>query len=162
MEFTEIERKFLITGFPTDLEELTRHTSHIFYLSVDPEIRASNYFSPTRDDCQLTVKSAGTFTRREVMIALDRERFDALKTMVPHDLIVKDYRRFALPDGNTLECSQVDPGSPTGFYYAEVEFESEEAARGFHVEQISTLIREVTDDPSWKMKNYWRRTRLGE
>lgn len=162
MEFTEIERKFLITGFPTGLEEIHRHTSRIFYLSTNPEVRASNYSSSSRDDCQLTIKSAGTLTRREVMIDVPRDKFDALKAMVNHDFIVKDYRRFALPDGNILECSHVDPGSPSSFYYAEVEFENEDAALAFDVSQIPTFDHEVTDDPSWKMKNYWRRTRLGE
>ena len=38
---------------------------------------------------------------------------------------------YALPGGLTLECSLVDEGEPTAFYYAEVEFASEAEAKAF-------------------------------
>ena len=42
--------------------------------------------------------------------------------------------------------------------YAEVEFESVEAAEKFVVPDF--LGKEVTYDNYWKMNNYWKRTRL--
>ena len=52
----------------------------------------------------------------------------------------------------------MDPGSESEFIYAEIEFESEEAANEFLKPDF--LGEEVTNDDSYKMKNYWKRTRI--
>lgn len=64
----------------------------------------------------------------------------------------KRFRTYALPDGHTLECSLVDEGEPTAFYYAEVEFASEAEAAAFAVPPF--LGAEVTADPSFTMSAY--------
>lgn len=43
------------------------------------------------------------------------------------------------------------------FIYAEIEFETEEQARNYQP-PIDDAV-EVTDNPEYKMKNYWLRTR---
>lgn len=40
-------------------------------------------------------------------------------------MIEKEQRRYSLPGGLTLEVNQVDPALESGFYYAEVEFDTE-------------------------------------
>ena len=72
-------------------------------------------------------------------------------------MIEKDYRVYALPDGLRLECSLVDEGTPTAFYYAEVEFDSLEAAYAF--QPPAFLGREVTEERGYSMGQYWERKR---
>ena len=72
-------------------------------------------------------------------------------------MIKKDYRAYAC-DGHVLEVCLVDVGTEWEFCYGEIEFENEEEASAFFPEPW--LGTEITDDPSCKMKNYWKRTRL--
>ena len=44
--------------------------------------------------------------------------------------------------------------------YAEVEFETEEDADNYVFPWPELIIREVTNEKEYKMKNYWKRTRL--
>ena len=71
-------------------------------------------------------------------------------------LIHKDYRKYIV-DGNVLECSVVDPEMNTEFCYGEVEFNNEKDASEF--EWPFEGATDVTYDKSYKMKNYWLRTR---
>ena len=69
----------------------------------------------------------------------------------------KDYKKYRL--GNwELEVSLVDPGTEWEFYYGEIEFPSEEAANAFEIPEF--LGREITYDSYYKMKNFWKRTRI--
>ena len=72
--------------------------------------------------------------------------------------IKKHKRCYVLPDGHILECSLVDEGKDTSFMYAEVEFRSVKEAEEFSPPEF--LKKEVTYDNSYKMNNYWQRTRL--
>lgn len=53
--------------------------------------------------------------------------------------------------------SLVDKGQKTEFMYAEVEFPSVQAAESF--EPLPCFMADVTKDSSYKMKNFWKRTR---
>jgi len=68
-----------------------------------------------------------------------------------------DFRIYELPGGLELECSHVDKGTDSEFMYAEVEFPSVDIAENFT--PLSIFVRDVTRDPRYKMKNYWRHTR---
>ena len=59
-----------------------------------------------------------------------------------------------------LRIDVVDRGTATEFIYAEVEFKSVEDARVFEFPFPECEAMDVTDDPEWKMSNYWKRTRI--
>ena len=68
-----------------------------------------------------------------------------------------DYYRFKLDNGLILECSIVDKNSNHSFIYAEIEFNSIEEACMF--KKLDFLGKEITSNYSYKMKNYFSRTR---
>lgn len=153
----EIERKFAITGYPDHLPVIKALTQRQGYLSVAPVVRIREE-KPQQGDSRyiLAVKGPGQLAREEVEIALSKEQFHRLAALIPRPLLEKQYRAYRLPDGHTLECSQVDSGSPTSFWYAEIEFASEVEANAFSPPAF--LGRELTHDPTASMSAYWLRT----
>ena len=55
-----------------------------------------------------------------------------------------------------IEMSKVD----NNWYYAEVEFKTEEDANNFEFPFPSLVLKEVTYDTAFKMKNYWKSSRI--
>lgn len=157
-QFTEIERKFLLNSFPTDLPLIVEYQVHQAYLSIEPEVRIRRNVKNGEDTAYfLAIKSSGDMVRKEVEIPISKDHFYTLAEMVSQPFIVKEHRKFYLPNGLLLECSHVDKGLETEFIYAEVEFPSVQAAKDF--EPLPCFTADVTDDPSYKMKNFWKRTR---
>lgn len=159
-KFMEIERKFLLNVFPDYLPQKKACQVYQAYLSTDPELRIRRNAVGEVDIAYfLAIKSGGAMVRKEIEIEITKEHFYALAEMVTQPFIMKDFRVYQLPNGLELECSHVDKGLGTEFMYAEVEFLSVEDAERF--EPLPCFAAEVTDDPSYKMKNFWKRTRSG-
>ena len=128
----EIERKFLISGFPkVDFDEVG--IVKTIYINIKynsdgkilQEIRIRRWFESGkgyRPDV-LTFKSGGTLTRTEIETNLtDNSLFDCFNEL-GYNPIVKDYRGL-YNNGYLIEFNLVDGGTDTAFYYAEVEFNS--------------------------------------
>ena len=109
----------------------------------------------------LCFKSKGGLVRQEIETDIDKALFDQLRDFIGKPLVKKVQRRYNLPGGLVLEANQVDPGQPTGFFYAEVEFASEADALAWQPVQglAGYLQNEVTDQPGESMGAYWLRTR---
>lgn len=165
----EIERKFIMQGFPEDIlssEELETYGLELVreveieqgYLSVEPEVRlhGAKDIRSGKENYRLTLKGGGTLSRTEVITDVTQEFYDEAKTMLPGKMIEKLYHKYQFGD-LFLEVCYVDAGSRHEFYYGEIEFATEEEAKTF--EPPAFLSMEVTYDESCKMKNYWRRTR---
>ncbi len=154
----EIERQFLIDAFP-DLPELYRAQVCQGYLSTAPVVRIRRFAYPDGSDkYEMTVKGKGTLVRAEVNIPITAEQYNEMAGLLKRAPIRKDYRVYPLEGGLKLECSIVDSGTETGFMYAEVEFDSVEAANAFV--PPSYLGREVTENRDFSMSNYWIKGRL--
>ena len=154
----EIERQFLIAEFPA-LPEIYRAQVWQGYLSTAPVVRIRRFSPP--DGCdryELTVKGKGTLVRAEVNIPIDAAQYEEMSGILKKEPIHKDYRVYELPDGLRLECSAVDPGTDHGFMYAEVEFDSVEAAKAFVPPAF--LGREMTEVRDFSMSNYWIKGKL--
>lgn len=156
----EIERKFLLNKLPD-----SRPSKHIEifqgYVSTNPEVRIRSYEVLDGDgaghkDYKLTIKGDGTLSREEIETYIPAEFFYEVAKFIGKPLIHKDYWKYTL-GGHTLECSVVDSGTESEFIYGEVEFGSEDAAKAY--EWPFDGARDVTEDPAYKMKNYWVRTR---
>ena len=160
MENCEIERKFLIETFPEHLPLLEEATVWQGYISSEPVVRIRKKETATGVGYRLCFKSKGTLVRTEVEMDLTAEKFDALSTLLEVPLIRKDFRVYALEDGRRLECSLVDKGAPAAFYYAEVEFNSEQDANAFV--PPSFLGEEKTEDPTFTMSHYWERKKAAK
>ena len=156
----EIERKWHMERAP----ELPprRHTRMSqSYLSLTPEVRIRKYEdlmggAPERYD--LTIKSEGTIAREEIIKPLSAEEYEILLCMTGGcPPIVKDHRTYDYA-GYELEFSTVDAGRGSGFTYAEVEFPTLEEARAF--EPPAWFGEETTEQQGFRMKSYWKKTRL--
>ena len=70
-QFAEIERKFLLKSFPTDLPLKEEKAVYQAYLSIDPEVRIRRNVVDGRDATHfLAIKSNGDLVRQEVEIPL--------------------------------------------------------------------------------------------
>lgn len=152
---TEIERKWLLDGFPDLPVQMEAEVEQGYLSFVPATVRIRKRWQGGGVQCWLTIKGKGTLTRTEVELPLAESQYDALLPLVVAPTARKKYRTYRLPGGETLECSLVDEGEATSFYYAEVEFPSEAAARAF--QPPAFLGREVTEEPGYTMAAYSRR-----
>ena len=160
----EIERKWMVKGWPDGLSLKEEFAMRQGYISVRPTVRIrEEALSGGKTDYVLCFKSAGGLAREEIERSIDKELFDELETkIIGKPLIPKTRRSYALPDGNVLEVNHVDVGRPTEFWYAEVEYPTVEAARAWQPAACGLadyLHDEVTDQPGQSMGAYWEQTR---
>ena len=165
----EIERKFIMQGFPEDIlsaEEMKAYGLELLreveieqgYLSIEPEVRlhGARDIRSGEENYRLTLKGGGTLSRTEVVTDVTKDFYEESKMLLPGKMIEKLYHKYQFGK-YLLEVCYVDADSRDEFYYGEIEFASEEEAKAF--EPPTFLSMEVTYDESCKMKNYWKRTR---
>lgn len=153
----EIERKWLLKGFPSDIYKIRRkYFINQSYLSTQGEVRIRSMeelnINESSFEYFLSFKTTGNLVREEVEIQIDLDTYKRLFDMIDYSPIQKEYRQYYVA-GFIVEISKVD----NEWYYAEVEFESEKDAMEFTFPFQDLVIQEVTNDPKFKMKNYWNR-----
>ena len=120
----EIERKFTVKQMP----KLTGYRSHKIeqaYLNTDPVIRIRR----EDDKYYLTYKGKGMMAREEYNLPLNEEAFYHLLPKADGKIIQKT--RYLIPyEEYTIELD-VFEGAHAPLVIAEVEFETEEQAKGF-------------------------------
>jgi CYTH domain-containing protein len=155
----EIERKWLVSSFPTGLKLVREADICQGYLSTgDIETRIRSYEKDGHKDYMLTFKGHGDIERPEVEDYIKEEFFNQLRTLIGKPLIHKTYKKYQLDDGKLLEVSWVDSGTKNEFMYAEIEFDTREEAEAYELD-LDVIISEVTYNPCYKMKEYWKQTR---
>ena len=160
----EIERKWLVAGWPPGLAETARYTMRQGYITVRPTVRIRSEQPAGQEPAYvLCFKSAGGLARQEIETGVDEETFRQLEAFIGKPLIEKEQRRYALPGGLVLEANRVDAGQPGEFWYAEVEFDTEAQALAWQPPQglAAYLAKEVTGQPGQSMGAYWEATRGG-
>ena len=157
----EIERRWLVNGWP-ELESSAVIFMDQGYFAVRPAVRVRRE-ALEGGPCQYIVcfKGKGGLVREEIELPVNEAQYQSLAGMLSGPMIRKEQRRYPLPGGLTLEVNQVDPDLDTGFFYAEVEFADEEAARTWNPPEVlhAYLSRETTGQPGESMAAYWERTR---
>ena len=126
----EIERKWMVTGWPEGLPMEEEFAMRQGYISVRPTVRIrEEALAGGRTDYVLCFKSEGGLAREEIERSIDKELFEELEhKIIGKPLIPKTRRTYRLPDGSALEVNHVDAGRPTAFWYAEVEYPTVAAA----------------------------------
>lgn len=195
----EIERKWMVQGWPEGYPLRKEEEMRQGYVSVRPTVRireekllvsgdgtlaqnqampqdgeaqnaagvedsaAQSPTKPLKDEFILCFKSKGRLSRKEIEFPIEEARFRELEDLIGLPLIPKLRRTYQLPDGHQLEVNHVDEGAPTEFWYAEVEFRSEDEARAFDPASVGLgeyLTDDVTEQPGQSMGAYWTATRL--
>ena len=165
----EIERKWMVDGWPEGLPLYREQMMRQGYISVRPTVRIReeillNGGNPEQTELILCFKSGGGLARQEIEFPIAEEHFRQLEEELGLPMIPKLRRTYALPDGLKLEVSHVDKGLPTEFWYAEVEYETVEAAEKWDPASAGLenyLNDEVTGLPGQSMGAYWEKTRMG-
>lgn len=154
----EIERKFLMDGFPEDLELVSEVYIEQGYVSFDPEVRIRKAVvrDSGEEEYYLTIKGDGDLIRREIETEISSLFYEETASFLGAKVVRKDYKKYRLGEWE-LEVSRVDAGTEWEFFYGEIEFPTEEDAKAF--ELPSYLGKEITYDENYKMKNFWKRTR---
>ena len=166
----EIERQWLF-----DIDKAPMHSCFAYkdmeqsYLSLEPEVRLRKetpnlVFELAFETCTtywITIKGNGDLSREEINKEITKEEYKALKRIgnITEDKVIRKIHWETYIDQYKLELNIVDKGTENEFCYGEIEFGSEEEALAF--EPLDWFGKEVTYDNSYKMKNYWKRTRLG-
>lgn len=137
----EIERKFLITELPQNLDEYPKQRIEQAYLSTEPVVRIRR----RGEEYILTYKGAGLLAREEREMSVSEAAYQRLLAKAEGDLIAKD--RYYIPYGGyTIELDVFDaPLFP--LVIAEVEFPTEADAEAFR--RPDWFGEEVTYDPAY-------------
>lgn len=146
MENMEIERKFLPTEIPYELEKLESHFIEQGYLNTEPVVRVRR----TDNRFTLTYKSGGMFAREEYNLPLNESGYLNLVKKSDGNIITK--RRYLIPLENGLTGElDVFEGALEGLVMLEVEFESTEQSDKFVVPEW--FGKEVTFDRNYHNSN---------
>ncbi|NME83321.1 CYTH domain-containing protein [Clostridium sp. SM-530-WT-3G] len=169
----EIERKWLfnIDDVPTELSKtITDYKQG--YISIEPEVRIRKRIvknlvtmENSKETYALCIKGNGTLTRHEIQKDITEQEYKELQEVgnITEDMMISKHY-YAIPivcDNNKiyrLTVGVVDADTPNEFCYGEIEFDTEEEAKAFN--PPDWFGEDVTEDYSYKMKNYWKRTRL--
>lgn len=122
----EIERKFLITQIPENLEIKESRLIEQGYLNTKPVVRIRR----DNDDYTLTYKSKGLMVREEYNLPLTREAYEHLKEKIDGRLIKKTRQIIPLNEDLFIELDTFH-GDLSPLILAEVEFPTEESAKKF-------------------------------
>lgn len=125
---TEIERKFLLDGFPDWLSGCESRPIEQGYVvvSANDEVRLRR----DGDRLRMTVKLGHGLSRDETEIDLEPDQFEALWLLTAGRRVSKTRYRVPLEGSLTAEVD-VYSGEHQGFQVVEVEFASEEDANTF-------------------------------
>ena len=159
----EIERKWFVGGWPAALTPRAVYDMEQGYISVRPTVRIRRE-AAQGGECHhiLCFKGKGQLSREEIETEIDEALFQRLSQWLGVPLIRKERRDYPLPGGLVLEVNAVDEDLPTGFFYAEVEFASEEAANAWSPADAGLaayLTDEATHRKGASMGAYWSETR---
>ena len=143
----EIERKFLVTALPDDLDRHPARPIRQGYLAIEDggtEVRVRQIGAET----VLTVKRGGGRTRLEEEIAIPPDAFERLWPLTEGRRVEKV--RHVLPAGDDARVLELDvyEGDLDGLVVAEVEFASEQHADAWS--PPAWLGAEVTQDERYK------------
>lgn len=162
----EIERKWMVKGWPEGLQLEKIYQMDQGYISVRPTVRIRREaLEVGRTALVLCFKGAAGadgLARKEIETEISEELFAQLEDLIGKPLIRKERRTYLLPGGYHLEVNSVDEGLPTAFWYAEIEYETEKEARDWKAEEYGMgayLSEECTGKPGSSMGEYWVQTR---
>ena len=146
----EIERKFLISSLPENLEGYPVWLLEQAYLCRKPVVRVRREERGKEKEFILTYKSQGMMVREEYNLPLDEESYVHLREKADGRIITKKRYRMPIENELTIELD-VFEGELAGLVLAEVEFPDEEMANNWQAPEW--FGREVTYEKTYHNSN---------
>ena len=142
----EIERKYLVSGIPDNIDSYPCRFIEQGYLNTAPVVRVRR----DNDNYYLTYKGGGMMAREEYNLPLNKEAYEHLIKKADGNIITK--KRYEIPDGNgyTIELD-IFEGAFNGTVIAEVEFNTIEEADNYIMPAFFT--EDVTNNPEYHNSN---------
>ena len=140
----EIERKFLLTQSPPDLEQHPHYEIAQGYLAID-ENAETRLRRSAREQC-LTVKQRAKVGRKEINLPLTDAQWQELWPLTDGRRLYK--RRYEVPYGDLVIEIDVYHRQNSGLAVIEVEFPTGEAADAF--QPPAWFGREVTGEAAYR------------
>ena len=142
----EIERKYLVSGIPDNIDSYPCRFIEQGYLNTAPVVRVRR----DNDNYYLTYKGGGMMAREEYNLPLNKEAYEHLIKKADGNIITK--KRYEIPDGNgyTIELD-IFEGAFNGTVIAEVEFNTIEEADNYIMPEFFT--EDVTNNPEYHNSN---------
>jgi CYTH domain-containing protein len=145
----EVERKFVLPGRPSGLDEHPARRIEQGYLAIDPvgsEVRVRR----KDDETLMTVKAGLGLVRAEEEFVIEPDRFERLWPLTEGRRVVKT--RYLVPlDGSLVaEVDEYDE-QLSGLFTAEIEFPDTATALAYS--PPPWLGREVTEDPRYNNRS---------
>ena len=152
----EIERKYLVSDEVADMYlrkakagEYKYHDIEQAYLTTDPVVRVRK----SDDEYCMTYKGKGLMIREEYNLPLTEEAYNTLASKADGKVIAKT--RILIPHGELTIELDVFKAPFDYIRMAEVEFDSDEAAKEFNPPEW--FLKEVTDDREYHNSNMSRK-----
>ena len=95
----EIERKYLVSGIPDNIDSYPCRFIEQGYLNTAPVVRVRR----DNDNFYLTYKGGGMMAREEYNLPLNKEAYEHLIKKADGNIITK--KRYEIPDGNDILLS---------------------------------------------------------
>lgn len=148
MQSQEIERKFLVSVLPKDLERYSHDDITQGYLAIGTDgtevrlrKRGNRYFE--------TIKGSGDKIRSETEIEITQDQFNALRGATQGKRVEKT--RYEIPHSDMVIELDIYGMKLEGLLSAEVEFPNEEQSNVFIPPEW--FGKEITDDKRYKNRN---------
>lgn len=139
----EIERKFLVSAIPDNLESYNIKEIEQAYISTNPTIRIRK----SNSDYILTVKGSGHMSREEFELSINEDQY--LSLMKKTETLTVAKTRYEIPiDGGYLAELDIYHGQLEGLMTVEVEFNTVDEALIF--KPPSWFSIDVTNDKRYK------------
>lgn len=138
----EIERKFLVSHIPDNLDNYKCRLIEQGYLNTNPVVRVRK----DNNDYYLTYKGKGKMNREEYNLPLNAEAYAHLIKKADGNIITK--KRYEIPDGKgyTIELD-LFLGDFSGVVVAEVEFPNIEECNSYTLPDW--FIKDVTNEKAY-------------
>ena len=148
----EIERKYLVSGIPDNIDSYPCRFIEQGYLNTAPVVRVRR----DNDNYYLTYKGGGMMAREEYNLPLNKEAYEHLIKKADGNIITK--KRYEIPDGNgyTIELD-IFEGLFAGTILAEVELNIPAPTNWLKLTSSGILTYRKSDNRLYYFY-YWKET----
>lgn len=153
----EIERKFLVElgkNIPKSIGTLSIAQTYLMIGETEIRLRRVLRNILQESEFYLGIKNGKGLTRKKIETPISREVFYDITKCYSYKYIIKTRTLYSHGD-KTIEIDKFSNKELNGLVIAEIEFESEEEARGYILPNWIESAVEVTEDEKYMNQKLW-------